>query len=397
MTRASTDSRYAPVISLAAVFALSQGLRVEELLRLPVRTHLKEAYGLTPKAMAAFLMVAGLTWYAKPVIGLWIDASSAHASERRCTLFAAISVLTWAAVPLCESDETLLLLSLVAINLFAAYVSTAAGGHMVKLGRATASFDRLSAVRLQATSGASVVAALLSGAFAQLWLGWVSAVGAALSAVMFGQLLRLQRRSPRDPREGWTALRELRTRPVLAVGWFMFVFHAVPGYETLLFFHQTDTLGLSEGQMGLLFGVRSIGAVVGASAFGPLRRHFAKVPLVPLGIILNGACSLLYMGYDSLGSALVIEFVATALSALTLLPLYELAAKVCPRAREAVGFGVMLSLGNLGLAISDLTGTALAERFSLSLSKIIILYAVTTSASALFLLVVPKDARCCRS
>jgi MFS family permease len=72
-------------------------------------------------------------------------------------------------------------------------------------------------------------------------------------------------------------------RPLLlgvsVINLFNYVFHA------LLILYVTTVLGISPGLLGALFGIASIGGLVGAAVTGPLTRRFGIGPVVVLGYV----------------------------------------------------------------------------------------------------------------
>jgi MFS family permease len=72
-------------------------------------------------------------------------------------------------------------------------------------------------------------------------------------------------------------------RPLLlgvsVINLFNYVFHA------LLILYVTTVLGISPGLLGALFGIASIGGLVGAAVTGPVTRRFGIGPVVVLGYV----------------------------------------------------------------------------------------------------------------
>lgn len=71
------------------------------------------------------------------------------------------------------------------------------------------------------------------------------------------------------------------------------------------------------------------------------------------------------------------------------MPLYALAARVSPLGHEALVFAWMMSLGHVGLALSDVLGTRIAETFGLGMPAMLFMFAGFTAARASLLALVP--------
>ena len=127
---------------------------------------------------------------------------------------------------------------------------------------------------------------------------------------------------------------------------------------------QQDLLKLDPRLMGLLPVCAGIGWIVGAALYSRLCRRFPLRLLLVAGIALNGLGTLLYLRYDSAPAAAAIEAVFGVLFSLGALPLYDLAARATPKGSESFGFGLMLSIANIGqFAISDPVGSLLYAHY----------------------------------
>ena len=108
--------------------------------------------------------------------------------------------------------------------------------------------------------------------------------------------------------------------------------------------------------------------------------------LLYFAITCTVASNISYRWYTSWQMALVIEGVAGLGLTLAQLPLFDLAARATPKGSEALGYSIMIALWNLGLAGSDIIGSALFEKYGLTFQNLVWANAGTT---ALVLVVIP--------
>jgi hypothetical protein len=55
-----------------------------------------------------------------------------------------------------------------------------------------------------------------------------------------------------------------RTQELWVVGFFLFLYHFSPGFNTPLYYYMTDTLHFSQGYIGMLGATTSVGSIAGA-------------------------------------------------------------------------------------------------------------------------------------
>ena len=89
--------------------------------------------------------------------------------------------------------------------------------------------------------------------------------------------------------------------------------------------------------------------------------------------------ALLYLGYVSHSSAIVIEALGMLGYTLAQLPLFDLAARATPKGSEALGYSVMLAFGNLSNSASDVLGSFLFDAYKLTFQNLVWLNAGTTA------------------
>src|SRR5207245_1810414 len=190
-----------------------------------------------------------------------------------------------------------------------------------------------------------------------------------------------------------SAERRRRRRPVAAhlsraalLAAVIAMVYIAPGFQTPLYYYQTDTLGLSQEFIGTLSFFSGAFGLVGAFLYGVLCRRLPLRWLLALGIALSALGTLGYLFYRSGMAAALIEGENGLLVTLAELALMDLAARATPRGSEGLGFALMMSVRNAALAVSDIFGSWLIERHQVSFFSLVWLNAGTT---ALVLLAVP--------
>jgi Na+/melibiose symporter-like transporter len=143
----------------------------------------------------------------------------------------------------------------------------------------------------------------------------------------------------------------------------LFLVHLAPGFGTPLFYYKSEVLKFDEQFIGNLTVVGGVMGLVGALLYPLLCRKFHLRGLLYLSISSTVLSALCYLGYVSKSSAIVIEGVGILGYTLAQLPLFDLAARATPKGSEALGYAVMLALGNLSTSFSDVLGSLLFEKF----------------------------------
>lgn len=384
---------------LVVILFVTYLARSAEIAKIPLRAALKDRFDLSAADAATFFAVAGLAWYAKPLAGLLSDQVALFGTRRRHYVLVGgcLGAASWLAAALAAADDLGSLLALlVAANLFAALANTAGGGLLVDLGRRRDVLGPLSSLRVASMSLATFLGAVVGGWLAERDFMWTCIVAAALMLVMAAVLratpgIEAPVADQPPPRSLGQRLRPLASREVWSVTLLMAGFHLAPGIDTLFFYHQHDVLRLTGLEIGLLSALNCVGGVLGALLYARFGARFSPALLVPAGILLGGGCLLSCLFYRSLASALIVEPLLGFCIALATLPLYELAARASPPGHEALVFGWMMSVGNLGLAGSDLLGAHIAATFALTLPAMIVLYAASTTLSVVLLRFVPAS------
>ncbi len=371
----------------------------KKLAKLPLRSLIKDELGYSPEAMATFFLVIGLAWYIKPIAGLLSDHFPLYNSRRRNYMLLGCvgGALVWIVTGLVPLYGSVLLVAMLAVNLMVVLGNSAAGGLLVEAGRELNAMGKLSSVRVIAMNGASLVAGPVGGWLAGRAFRWTcfSAAGVLLvTAVCLALLYRVEHEpvTPRRSviREFRDVIAHLRVPAIWTVCLLSVAFYIAPSFSSLFYYYQRDVLELSNQMIGILGMSACAGGMLGGFCYSRIYKSFHLRTLVICGVMLSGGCALLYLLYRSLTLAFVLEPVLGFCVVLGVMPLHELSAQASPRGSEALGLAIILSLSNLGIALSDVLGAGAARLFTLDYSGVVVIYALATAASAAFVTLVPR-------
>ena len=360
--------------------------------KLPLQFVLKDKLGMGPEAMAAFFTLIILPWNFKPLAGVLSDGLPLFGYRRGpylllsglgCALF-------WGLMGLVPPSYAVLALVAVVLNIFMVVGSTVSGALLVEEGQQHGATGRLSSIRVVVMYGAQLITGPISGYLASRAFGLTAATGAACCFLLVPATLLLLREPPAARRTGvwsemWQQLKSAFSSKALwaAGGMFLFV-RIAPGFsgQPILFF-QTDTLHFSKQFLGYLQMFNGLGSVIGAVAYALVCRYWPLRRLLTWGIIINVASTVIYFAYRTPPSAILIETLAGLGLAAAELPLFDLCARATPKGSEALGYALMMALSNVGLSLSDLSGSWLFEKYHLTFMNLVWINAGTTGITLL--------------
>ena len=367
--------------------------------RLPFGLLLKNQLQLPPEEVAAFWAVATAAWYVKPLFGLLCDAWPLFGTRRRGYLLlgSAAASSAWMAFALVPRTFGSLMVVMTLLNLALVVVSASVGGLLVEEGQRRGATGRLSAMRTALEGVMSLVAGPLAGVLASRAFGVTAATGAATLLVLIPVTLLLYHEPQRAVANHavWARaagdLRAIgRSRAMWTTALLLFLVYVSPGLQTPLLYYQQDVLQLGPQMMGWLQTAGGVGVLVGAALYAWLCRRLPLRLTLIGGIVLNAAAALLYLGYRSATSALVIDGLVGFLGAMGTLPLYDLAARATPKGSESFGFALLMSVRTLSqFGLSDPLGSYLYGRLQVGFATLILINAGSTLAVLLFLPFLP--------
>ena len=352
----------------------------------PFRFLLKDQLHEGPFRVALFMQLATMPWNLKIIAGIICDGLPLFGSRRRYYLLLStlFSGLLWLAVAFVPPAFTPLVVMATLMNIALVFVSTVSGGLLVEGGQTFRATGRLSAWRVVAMNVAGLGVPL--GAFIATRSLMITALAAALPlfavCLLTFRYYREERVARVDPRV-WTGIRAqlkvaVRSRALWATAGLLFLVQFAPGFSTPLMFYQTNDLGFTESDIGILTLVDALVGIAGAFFYGYFCRRYSLRPLLYGSILATGLLSLLYLGYNGFWSAMMIEAAYFFAYALVQMPLYDLAVRATPVGSEALGYSIIISVWNWGLLCSDLIGSALYENKQCTFKQLVWLNAATT-------------------
>jgi Na+/melibiose symporter-like transporter len=365
----------------------------------PIRFLLKDVLLVSPTAMATWLTIAILPWSFKPLAALLVDGVPIRRTRHRYYLLLGglLGGLFWLAMGFVPKDYHVLLITGCCLNVMMMLTSTVVGGLLVEGGQAYGATGRLSSIRMIVANVILLFVGPLGGFLATKWFGYTAMIGGVLFFSMVPVTLLLLREKPvaqgqygEKPLSG--ILHQIKVvfgcRNIWICSGLLFLVHLAPGFGTPLFYYKSEVLKLSPQFIGNLTVVAGVMGLVGALVYPLLCRKFHLRALLYLSIVSTVLSSLLYLGYVGPKSAIVIESLGQLGLGYTLaqLPLFDLAARGTPKGSEALGYSMMLALGNLSTSFSDVLGSYLFDHFQLGFKNLVWINAGTT---ALILLVIP--------
>jgi len=410
-TAAQTQAGRQPPIELRrAVFLICAGLFITSLGQpgviggLPFRFLFKNQFHLNASEQANFFAVATFAWYLKPVAGLLCDSLPILGTRRRSYLLLSsfAAAVTWALFAVVPRSYEVFFALMVALNGAMVFASTSIGGILVEVGHRGGATGRLASVRYAIDGLVIMIAGPLGGWLASCAFGWTAGIGTVLLGSLVPATLRLLQEAP-DARPDlgvWaTAAAQfrviLRSRTMWAASALLLLVYVAPGFGMALTYYQQDVLRFSTVFIGQLQALSGFGGIAASAFYAVACRKLPLKPLLLVGILLNAFGSLLYVGYRTPASAVIIETVNGFLSILGILPLFDLAARATPKGSESFGYALLMSVYNVAVfAISNPVGAALYElpspEWHHNLQRLVWLNTATSLIALVLLPVVPR-------
>ena len=181
----------------------------------------------------------------------------------------------------------------------------------------------------------------------------------------------------------------LRSRALWLAAGMLFLVYVVPGFNTALTYRQSDELHFSKQLIGRVAGVEGAAGVVFALVYAVVCSRFNLRTLIVFSMAANAAGTLLFLIYTA-SDAYAVHAVTGALSVLSELALMDLAVRSTPPGCEGLGFALMMSVRNFGIAMSDVGGSMLMDQAHFNFTTLVLINACTTAAVLLFVPALPK-------
>lgn len=178
----------------------------------------------------------------------------------------------------------------------------------------------------------------------------------------------------------------------MAVAMLLLVY-TVPGFNTTLTYRQDDVMHFQKEFIGWLSSLEGIAGILAAALYAAVCKKVNLRNLILVGVGSNAVFTLLYLLYQpgaGLGIIQVVHAVVGFCVVLAELSLMDLAVRSTPKGCEAMGFALMMSVRNFGIALSDLLGSKMVDMKLVEFNSMVIINAVTTLVILFFVPFLPK-------
>ncbi len=367
---------------------------------LAMKVILKDQLHLDPTKIASFFAIASMAWYFKPLAGLLTDNFPLLGTRRKGYLVASalLAGVLWIVLAIIPTSYGSMLTLLVIINIGLVIGQTTLGGMLVQYGQEYKATGQMSAIRNAAESLGLLLSALVSGWIASHFIRPGMAITGVLLFVLVGFFVKFHH-EPRVtiPNTGaakatllqFKKLFTSRTMWIATVFWMLVRF--TPGFQTPLFFHQTDHLKLSIEFIGFLNFIHYGTALIVSLAYIYLCRKYPLRTLLYFGVTLSVLSAFCYLGYNSKLGAVLVESAAGLGTGMAFLAILDLLARSTPKGCEALGYALIFSFGNISLQMSDIWGASWFEKFGNSFTPMVWINSGTTALVLLAIPFLPKS------
>ena len=370
------------------------------IMALAMKVILKDQLHLDPTKIAAFFAIASMAWYFKPLAGLLTDNFPLLGTRRKGYLVASplLAGVLWIVLAIIPTSYGSMLTLLVIINIGLVIGQTTLGGMLVQYGQEYKATGQMSGMRNAAESLGLLLSALVSGWIASHFVRPGMAIAGVLLFVLVGFFVKFHH-EPRVtiPNTGaakatllqFKKLFTSRTMWIATVFWMLVRF--TPGFQTPLFFHQTDHLKLSIEFIAFLKFIHYGTVLIGSLAYIYLCRKYPLRTLLYFGVTLSVLSAFCYLGYNSKLGAVLVESAAGLGTGMAFLAILDLLARSTPKGCEALGYALIFSFGNISLQMSDVLGASWFEKFGNSFTPMVWINSGTTALVLLAIPFLPKS------
>ena len=369
------------------------------LLDLPYRYYLKDNFKLSPSAMAWFFAIANIPTYTKPLIGFFTDTIRIWGTKRKYYLILGLLICSVLYFSLgYASTINNALANYFSLSIFQILLSIILGALIVEYGKKYQITGGLSALRVAVIKIAGIIVGPIGGYLAIKTINISTSICALLTLLLIPIYLFTFKEN-RVKNEKAKFLPEiklqfqnlLKSKALLLAALLIFLLKISPGFGTPLFYHQTDTLKFSSEFIGILSSIIAIGGIIGAVIYNFVCKSLNLRTLLFFSITIDALDSLIYLGYNTHISAIIITTINGITGILAVLPLYDLSARATPNKSESLGYALMLSVWNLADSISDVIGSKLYDNYHWQFQDLIWINTITTASILIFIPMLPKN------
>jgi MFS family permease len=376
MSRLVANTRYASrgALALYAMFGalyLIQGANetATGLVTQPVNSILKN-WGMTAPRITTFVAILELPWCLKPLFGLLTDFVPLAGFQRKSYLIGAawvagLGFLTLFFVfPAMASQHraAVLLICLLLLTAAVAFGDVVLDASLIEAGQPRQMTGRLQSVRWGASYLATIVTASLGGVLCETHrqrLAFLICGGLALTAMLMSAYVREPAKPIVD--DDWPTIRKtlatsLRSRTVVVVGLFLFVWHFNPFSQSVLYLHMTKTMRFSEEFYGRTISLLAVGSLLACIGYGLYCQRISMRWLVPLAIVCGVLSTLVYAFVVDRSSAVAVSLLSGFFYMTGNMVQCDLAARACPPRAAGTVFAIFMSLCNFSMLLSTALG-----------------------------------------
>src|SRR3569623_1327807 len=325
-------------------------------------------WGKTTEQVAAFVAFLTLPWCLKPLFGLLSDFVPVAGYRRKSYLLAAsaIAAATFGALvvwPLPMGAERPLLSWLTAAAMAVICGDVVIDALMIESTQPLGMTGRMQSVQWAAIYGGAILTGMLGGVLSS---DHRQRLGFAICAIMaLGTLLLtaffIEERSDARPKQPlrkaapllWS---QLRSRPVLSVAFFLFLWNFNPFSQAVLYLHATRLLNFGEKIFGNMTALAAVGSLLACIAYGFYCSRVTMRWLLHLsneiGLICNGIIWWLERQTGAYSISFIFGFAYMTGSIIQ----SDLAARACSLDAAGTVFALFMSICNLASAASMWVG-----------------------------------------
>ena len=327
---------------------------------------LKERLGMSAAQVGTFGTITLIPWVIKPLYGMISDGFPLFGRRRKSYFLITCALATLACVALSLLGAPTywsLAVLIVLMGLGFAFTDVLTDAMMVENGKPLRLTGAFQSMQWAAINVATIAVGVGGGYLAErrnLRGAFLLAACFPFIALVMGAAFIHEPRAKsqrEELRETWQGIRRaLRDRTLWVVSGFIFFWTFSPSIGIPLFYYQTDTLKFSQQFIGMLGSLSAGAAIVGAAVYAPLSRRVSLQRIIVYSIGAGVIGTLAYLVYNDAMSAIGIDTVFGGIGMIVQLAFLDLAAKACPKHAEGTFFALLMSVYNLGVQGSQVTG-----------------------------------------
>lgn len=373
-----------PRPELIAILAVYFVQGILGLARLAVSFFLKDELHLNPVEVSALLGIVALPWMLKPLFGFISDGLPIFGYRRRPYLILSgiLGAGTWVSLATIVNSSWEAAIAIALSSLSIAFSDVIVDSLVVERARveSQAKAGSLQSLCWGATAFGSLVTAYFSGLMLEYFTTRTVFLVTALFPLIISIVAWLIAETPIDkntpehhqsnilsiPNQLKQVGQAFRQKGILLPTAFIFIWQSTPSGEAAFFYFFTNELHFQPEFLGRVHLVTSLASLIGIWIF---QRFLKSIPFrvicgwsIVISTILRMTMLLLVthtnraLGINdhwfSLGDSLILA----VMGQIAFMPVMVLAARICPLGIEATLFAILMSLFNLGGAISRETG-----------------------------------------